>query len=469
MSPSVDRSRARPIRRLALILLSFLAAAAAFTQAPGKRVALVIGNGAYTRIQSLKNPANDAADMAASLRRLGFSVLDRTDADRKTMRSLIDDFAIAIRGADIALFYYSGHGVQAEGENYLVPLNADVTIAADVPEECVPLSRVLARMVDSEAATSVVILDACRDNPFKAVTRGIERGLAVVGRKPAESIIVYATAENEKAEDGSGRNGVFTAALLANLERVEPLADLLLDVKAQVRDATADKQKPAVYENLTRKVYLSGSAASAAPLVPLSPPAAAPEAGTKPALTAAASKPSSPWTPRSVGLSVGLMGPVSHSNNVHYYYDFRIEGLLDYFPARSSWLGLRFASGFIQRSVELSPDYNRATSAGAYFVPLGLGPVAEFTPLFFLSLRASLLPTVLIRGKEQGIYTLHFQKAVFALQSSAGIGLNFTPSFGLSADAVYQYIPPEGITAAGISSLSLRVLMTGHFIAPKDQ
>jgi uncharacterized caspase-like protein len=260
-------------RSICLVAACVLAFAAA---AEDKRVALVIGNSAYLKIQSLNNPKNDATDVASALKRMGYEVVSGTDLDRKSIRALVDDFNMKIRGADIALFYYSGHGVQVDGENYLVPVSADVGVAGDISEECVSLTRITARMSEAGAKTNVIILDACRDNPFKAVTRGIERGLAVVGQKPPESIIVYATAENEKAEDGSGRNGVFTKALLANLERQEALTDILLDVSAQVRDATGNRQKPAVYQNLTRRVYLAGVKPAAAPLVPpaASPPAA---------------------------------------------------------------------------------------------------------------------------------------------------------------------------------------------------
>ncbi|MEI6702933.1 MAG: caspase family protein, partial [Deltaproteobacteria bacterium] len=190
-------------------------------------MALVIGNSAYRSVQALRNPANDAADMAAALSRMGFTVLSKTDLDRKAMRGLIDDFNKAIQGADIALFFYSGHGVQLDGENYLVPVNAEVAVASDVPDECVSLSRITGRMNEAGTKTNVIFLDACRDNPFKAVSRGIERGLAVMGQKPPESVIIYATAENEKAEDGSGRNGTFTAALLKNIESRESLTDIL--------------------------------------------------------------------------------------------------------------------------------------------------------------------------------------------------------------------------------------------------
>jgi uncharacterized caspase-like protein len=240
----------------------------------GAEIALVIGNAAYTNIPTLKNPANDAEDFTASLKRLGFSVDLSTNSDRKKMRELIDDFMAKTRDADISLFYYSGHGVQYQGENYLVPINAEVAVASDVAEECVPIARVIGRMNETGASTNIIILDACRDNPFVSVTRGIERGLAVIGQKPPESIIVYATGDNMKAEDGAGRNGVFTSALLANIEKPGALNDILLDVKAQVRSsATGARQQPAVYENLTRKVFLSGEAVAAVPTPQAIPPA----------------------------------------------------------------------------------------------------------------------------------------------------------------------------------------------------
>ena len=257
------------------LLIILLASAGLSAQKSGKKVALVIGNSAYRSVQALRNPANDAADMAAALSRMGFTVLSKTDLDRKAMRGLIDDFNKAIQGADIALFFYSGHGVQLDGENYLVPVNAEVAVASDVPDECVSLSRITGRMNEAGTKTNVIFLDACRDNPFKAVSRGIERGLAVMGQKPPESVIIYATAENEKAEDGSGRNGTFTAALLKNIESRESLTDILFKVKDQVRMATGGKQRPALYENMTHSLYLSGNKAATATASSAKPTAAA--------------------------------------------------------------------------------------------------------------------------------------------------------------------------------------------------
>lgn len=246
------------VRILCGVLLLFSLQSVAPVYAQAGRVALVIGNGSYDRIDSLKNPTNDSGDMAATLKRLGFKVYPYANADRKTMRRAIDEFNGAIQGAEIALFYYAGHGVQLDGENYLVPVDAEVTVAGDVPDECIPLSRITARMDEDKAGTNIIILDACRNNPFMAMSRGMERGLAVIGKKPPESIILYATAENAAAEDGAGRNGIFTAALLENIEKRESFTDLMLDVRKQVATATDGRQKPAEYNSLTHKVYLAG-------------------------------------------------------------------------------------------------------------------------------------------------------------------------------------------------------------------
>jgi len=237
----------------------------------GKRVGLVIGNGAYASAP-LRNPPNDARDVAAALSGLGFQVKTGVDLDQKGMKRLIDEFGQAIVGAEVALFYYSGHGVQLGKDNYLIPTGADIANSSDVEFEAVDLGRVLAKMEGAQAATSILILDACRDNPLPSATKGGMKGLAVVEKKPSESIIVYATEASETADDGEGRNGVFTEALLRNITRGEDFATILLDVKAEVRKVTGNKQRPASYENLTRKVYLRLSQSGTAELLVHSDP-----------------------------------------------------------------------------------------------------------------------------------------------------------------------------------------------------
>jgi hypothetical protein len=278
-------------RYLFPILVSFFVATVAFAQPAvppaGPKVALIIGNGTYAATP-LKNPVNDARDISAALTRLGFTVSSVLDGDQKQMKRAIDDFGDKCRGASIALFYYSGHGVQVNGENWLVPVRSEIGEARDIEYEGVQLGRVLGAMETAGAATSVLILDACRNNPFPGAERSASRGLAVVGRKPPESVIIYSTEAGETAADGDGRNGTFTEALLRNLERRElSLNGILMAVNADVRKATDNKQRPARYDNLTRDVYLFPQ-----PVVAVAKPPVAPQAqGSAQVSVSAAKKP----------------------------------------------------------------------------------------------------------------------------------------------------------------------------------
>jgi opacity protein-like surface antigen len=435
-----------------IALALFLLAASALAQSDDKRVALVIGNATYANIPSLKNPANDAADMRASLERLGFTVIGKSDADRRTMRDLIDEFFDKARGADTALFYYSGHGIQYEGENYLVPINAEVKIGADVPEECVPIARVTGRMDESGAATNIIVLDACRDNPFPSVTRGIERGLAVIAKKPSESIIVYATGENQKAEDGEGRNGIFTSALLANIERREAFEDILLAVKAQVRAATNDVQQPAVYENLTHKVFLAGAEVASGQAAAAAAPALAPPVEPTP-VQGAASR--SPFTPRSIGLTAGYgLSSYTDSGMVDGVFIQGIDARLEYFPAFSKLLGLSLCSGYEWESIYPKTGLTWAVVKVEY-CPIGIGLCAEYAPLRFLSLDASIIPQAWIRSQiYYDWYNQVDSSAVaelqFALGMSAGLRLNFSPFFGLGSELEYNYLPSQELSEIGV-------------------
>ncbi|HOX32597.1 MAG TPA: caspase family protein [Spirochaetales bacterium] len=245
-------------------LLCLIASLGAYAQEGGPKIALVIGNGSYGATP-LRNPPNDAKDVASALGRLGFSVTSLVDGDQKQMKRAIDDFGDRCKGASVALFYYSGHGVQVGGENWLIPVRSEIQGARDVEYEGVQLGRVLAAMEGAGPGTSILILDACRNNPFPGAERSAARGLAVVGRKPPESVIVYSTEAGETAADGDGRNGTFTQALLKNLERAElSLNGVLMAVNADVRRLTENRQRPARYDNLTKDVFLNPQPASAA-------------------------------------------------------------------------------------------------------------------------------------------------------------------------------------------------------------
>ncbi len=182
-----------------------------------KRVALVIGNSSY-QYSPLANPVNDAQDMAAILKLLGFDVEVRLDLDRKTMREAIRDFGERLKKTDIGLFYYAGHGVQIKGRNYLIPISADVQSADEVQDESIDAGSILRKMETAGNGVNIVILDACRNNPFARSFRNLEQGLARM-EGPVGSFIAYATAPGSVAADGDGRNGLYTHHLLTALKQ----------------------------------------------------------------------------------------------------------------------------------------------------------------------------------------------------------------------------------------------------------
>jgi hypothetical protein len=194
------------------------------------RVALIIGNGDYTNVP-LKNPPNDAQDLAKALKDLGFSINLVVNGDLIAMNRAIRDFGNAIKRPDaIALFYYSGHGIQYQGANYLIPAKADIQDADELSYAAINAEAVYSKMQSAGDKTNIIILDACRNNPFPGTERSLERGLAVVGTiQPPQSLIVYATAPGKTAQDGEGKNGVFTSALLRHI------ADPGIDVELMIR------------------------------------------------------------------------------------------------------------------------------------------------------------------------------------------------------------------------------------------
>ena len=179
--------------RCLLVVLCALVAMLTSPQARAeKRVALVIGNALYENTTPLLNPANDATDLAEALRRLGFDVLDGRDLDKRSMERLIRQFGIKLSGADVALFFYAGHGLQVEGKNYLVPTDAKLTAEGDVDFEGLAVNLVIKQM-ERDAKTSLILLDACRDNPLaRSLSGNMGTRSAVVARawprsKPASA------------------------------------------------------------------------------------------------------------------------------------------------------------------------------------------------------------------------------------------------------------------------------------------
>jgi hypothetical protein len=208
-----------------------------------RRVALVIGNSAY-KAGPLKNPVNDARDMAAALRECGFEVVAGENLSRREMEEAIRAFGKRLTRDSVALFYYSGHGLQVRGNNYLVPVDARIEKEQDVEYEGVDAGRVMAELESVGSRLNIIILDACRDNPFARSYRSSQRGLAVVSA-PSGSVIVYSTAPGMTADDGDARNGRYTEQFLKNVR--EPglkLEDVLKRTRIAVREKSRGAQIP---------------------------------------------------------------------------------------------------------------------------------------------------------------------------------------------------------------------------------
>ncbi|PID62320.1 MAG: hypothetical protein CSB44_04300 [Gammaproteobacteria bacterium] len=237
----------------ALALLALAAPSlAADTEA---RTALVIGNGAYDRFP-LDNPVNDANDVAEVLRDLGFDVMLHTDIDRRQMSHAVRDFGKRLRNrGGVGIFYYAGHGMQIDSRNYLIPVNNSIETADEVPFESLDVNRVLAKMETAGNALNLLLLDACRDNPFPSRYRGNNRGLARVDA-PIGSLVVYATAPGSVAADGDGRNGIFTRHLLENLRQTDlSLTEMIRLTRAAVVKETGGEQIPWESSSLLNDYY----------------------------------------------------------------------------------------------------------------------------------------------------------------------------------------------------------------------
>jgi len=233
------------------------------------RVALVIGNASYEHAPTLANPLNDAADVGAALGRLGFEVTRIRNADRASLWRGLQEFALAASASEVAVVFYAGHGIEVDHRNFLVPVDARLASDQDVEFEAVPLELVQ-RAVERASKLRLVILDACRENPFAVsmqragATRSIGRGLARA-RPAGETLVAYAAKEGTVAADGEGRNSPYSEALLAHLE--EPgleVGQMFRRVRDAVLASTGGRQEPFVYGSLSsRGAYLAAEAAPA--------------------------------------------------------------------------------------------------------------------------------------------------------------------------------------------------------------
>jgi formylglycine-generating enzyme required for sulfatase activity len=290
------------MRRILFCL--FLILATALPAAAEPRVALVIGNSKYGGdLPKLANPDNDAELMAATLKKLGFTVVKVQDADLNQMKRAIQDFGTKLTNAGkdaVGLFFYAGHGLQIAGNNYLIPVGAKIEKAADADLEAIDANLVLKQMAFAENSLNILILDACRNNPLSRGMRSASGGLAKMDA-PLGTFIAYSTAPDQTAADGDGKNSPYTAALTKAM--VKPgiaIEEVFRDARVDVLNATNREQIPWESSSLTGAFYFapgSQTAASAAPaLTPQAAPAApvstvpAPSAPAAPAPDTGASK-----------------------------------------------------------------------------------------------------------------------------------------------------------------------------------
>ncbi|MBX3502359.1 MAG: caspase family protein [Alphaproteobacteria bacterium] len=270
-------------RILALFAFALGLVALASAASAERRVALVIGNAAYQHAPPLANPANDARAVAAALERLGFDVVSGFDLGNADLRKTVRSFADKLAGADVALFFYAGHGLQVSGENYLIPVDAAIQTEADLDFNAVKMDLV-SRQMERETKVKIVMLDACRDNPFekqlsrsmgKTRSAALKKGLAEVNTAGG-SIIAFATDPGDVALDGDGKHSPFTEALLRHIETPGVEIGLMMRrVTKDVFEKTKEKQRPWTNASLTGEFYMK-------PGEPSATPAPAPTAGAAP-------------------------------------------------------------------------------------------------------------------------------------------------------------------------------------------
>ena len=251
----------KAVRSLVVAVVVLVAPTVVFADG---RVALVVGNSTYAHIGRLPNPENDAADMSAALRRLGFEVTTELDADRVELIEALRAFTRRSAGADVSLVFYAGHGIEMDGVNYLVPVDARLERDVDVRFETVTVDDLL--VSTSGASLRLVILDACRNNPLArsmqrtAATRTVSGGSFAGLNEDLlgdETLVAYAAAAGTTAADGRGRNSPYTAALLSHLETPLEIGLLFRRVRSQVLTSTNGAQRPHEYHSLVGEHYLS--------------------------------------------------------------------------------------------------------------------------------------------------------------------------------------------------------------------
>lgn len=374
-----------------LFLAAFGAQAAAGAEAAApnaKRVALVIGNSNYVHAVTLPNPANDAHLIASTLRNAGFEVIEGVDQDNQGMHSLISRFTEQSYDADLAVIFYAGHGMQVDGKNYLIPVDADLTSPAYLKTRTIQIDDFMAAL-PPDPAVGVIILDACRDNPLartlaasmpKSRSTSLGTGLAPVearseGIGTGGLLIAYATDPGAIAFDGNGADSPYSTALARHL--TEPGVEIqgaLTRVRGEVTETTQGRQRPWHNASLGREVFLGKPVAPAAP-------AANPVAGVSNAAATSAAVPAASDAP-SWEVEQRLWDEASKRSSIPFY-----EAYLDQFPngrfatvARLSINELNDPKAQNRQVAALDADQANASSGSTVRTSVGVPDAMEQTP-----------------------------------------------------------------------------------------
>jgi hypothetical protein len=272
--PMVSDSRRSHMRHLIIFMSMVCLLFSADAANADRRVAFVVGNGAYKNVQPLPNPPIDAKSMASVLRNVGFEVVEGTNLTRDKMTERLLEFGKKAQGADVALFFYAGHGIAISGTNYLLPIDADIKSEMDVKLGAAINIDLTLDQTMSDAKVKLVFLDACRDNPFAAkiksnsATRSVNVQTGLAEMKSGEgTLIAFATGPGQTALDGQeGTNSPFTRALMANIAKpgIE-IQQAMTQVRAQVNEETSKGQLPWGHTNLIGSVYLNSAPPAGAP------------------------------------------------------------------------------------------------------------------------------------------------------------------------------------------------------------
>ena len=223
-----------------------------------KRIALVIGNAAYNSAP-LKNPLNDAADISLALRQSGFEVIDQRNATLQEMTRGIREFGDKLLKSDVGLVYYSGHGLEVKGRNYLLPVNASMIREDEIAFQAIDANLILEKMNTAKKSVNILIVDACRDNPFARSFRSTNRGLAQMDA-PTGTIVSFSTAPGKTASDGDGRNSPFTKNLVKAMMRADmPIEAMFKEVRKSVVEETKGQQTPWESSSLIGDFYFKAS------------------------------------------------------------------------------------------------------------------------------------------------------------------------------------------------------------------